>query len=74
MKESYQKTCEYVKELEQQLMQMSEEQVDPEELEEILIELESHKKALKGLTNQYNTLEQAKNEIEEKYQSLVNAK
>ena len=50
--------------LEEQVERFSEQQVDPEELEEVLIELESHKKALKALTSQYNVLEQHKNELE----------
>ena len=47
----------YVKDLEAKLMQVWDQQADPEELEAALVELESHKKALKGLTSQYNSLE-----------------
>lgn len=51
--------------------QLADDHVDPAELEEILVELESHKKAMKGLTNQYNILEREKLEIEAKYKQLV---
>lgn len=51
-------------------MQLSEEQIDPEEFEEILIELESHKKALKGLTNQYNAMEHLKDDLQLRYNQL----
>lgn len=64
------KTQNYSKDLEKQLMQLSEEQIDPEEFEEILIELESHKKALKGLTNQYNAMENLKDELQVRYNKL----
>ena len=73
-KTKLQQQCEeatdYVRELETHLAHAAEEQVDPEELEEILIELDSHKKAFKGLMNQYNCLERSKSELEHEYKRL----
>ena len=68
------RTVEYTKNLEEEILEMT---GDPEYLRQIgedtetYIELESHKKALKGLTSQYNQLERKLDEVTRKYEELL---
>ena len=67
------RTVEYTKNLEEEIMEMT---GDPEYLRQIgeetemSLELESHKKALKGLTSQYNQLEHKMDDLGRKYEEL----
>jgi hypothetical protein len=67
------RTVEYTKNLEEEIMEMT---GDPEYLKqigedtEISLELEAHKKALKGITSQYNQLEHKMDELNRKYEDL----
>lgn len=67
------RTVEYTKNLEEEIMELTE---DPEYLSnigektEMTLELESHKKALKGFTSQYNQLERKMDELVLKYEEL----
>ena len=61
----------YVYQLEEEINAIHEEVVDPEDYEQALAEIESHNKAIKGLTSKYNSLEKEKMEIEYKYRDLL---
>lgn len=67
------RTVEYTKNLEEEIMEMT---GDPEYLYQIKedaemgLELESHKKALKGLTSQYNQLEHKMDNLTREYEEL----
>jgi chromosome segregation ATPase len=67
------RTVEYTKNLEEEIMEYTE---NPEVLRQIAedtemsLELESHKKALKGLTSQYNQLEHRMDNLNREYEEL----
>ena len=67
------RTVEYTKNLEEEILEMTE---NPEyikyigEQTEMSLELESHKKALKGFTSQYNQLERKMDELMRSYEEL----
>ena len=67
------RTVEYTKNLEEEILEMTE---DPEYLKhigeqtEMSLELESHKKALKGFTSQYNQLERKMDELMRSHEEL----
>lgn len=67
------RTVEYTKNLEEEIMEMT---GDPEYIRQIgedaemSLELESHKKALKGLTSQYNQLEHKMDTLNREYEEL----
>lgn len=67
------RTVEYTKNLEEEIMEMT---GDPEYLRQIgedtemSVELESHKKALKGLTSKYNQLEHKMDTLTREYEEL----
>lgn len=67
------RTVEYTKNLEEEIIEIT---GDPECLRQIgedtemCMELESHKKALKGLTSQYNQLEHKMDDVSRKYEDL----
>lgn len=61
----------YVRQMEEQMKMFSDDFIDPEEFDDALAEIESHNKAIKGLTSKYNILEREKREVESKYQALL---